>query len=297
MKVLTLTQAACYLASTEGAIYKLVEGGAIPPHKQGKKLLFVAEELDEWLSHLPGATVADGGAGRADVCGVCGGISHVVPHRETARLHPELWGHPALEIIKHLFRMAVKWGDLRQDPAADVAYLRLDERMIRVLTAEEETRLLDACQVLRLRAVVAFALLTGLRKGELLSLQWRDIGWQKLTVTVEGHHAKNRRYRTIPLTPTTLQVVRDRQAVRRAGLTGVTCHTLRHTFATRCLERGANIRRVQRWLGHASVKQTERYTHPEEAYDREAILVLEGPPCVPAMDRRMGEMPIFTELS
>ena len=51
-------------------------------------------------------------------------------------------------------------------------------------------------------------------------------------------------------------------AVKRAGLTKrVTCHTLRHSFATHMLEHGANIRSLQKLLGHADVKTTEIYTH------------------------------------
>ena len=48
-------------------------------------------------------------------------------------------------------------------------------------------------------------------------------------------------------------------------------HDLRHTFATRLLEKGVDIRVVQELLGHSSVKVTERYTHPNKARKYEAV--------------------------
>lgn len=53
-----------------------------------------------------------------------------------------------------------------------------------------------------------------------------------------------------------------KRAAQRAGLDKrVTCHTLRHSFATAMLENGTNIRVLQELMGHADVKTTERYTH------------------------------------
>ncbi len=65
-----------------------------------------------------------------------------------------------------------------------------------------------------------------------------------------------------------------KRAAARAGIDKrVTCHTLRHSFATHMLENGINIRALQKLLGHASVKTTEMYTH----VIKKDIVTLESP--------------------
>ncbi len=64
------------------------------------------------------------------------------------------------------------------------------------------------------------------------------------------------------------------RAARKAGMTGVAWHTLRHTYASHLVMRGVPIRNVQKWLGHASVKETEKYAHlyPDHGYADASLL-------------------------
>ncbi len=55
--VMMLTDTASYLATTEDAIYKLVETQAIPFHRLGRRLVFLQAEIDAWLARLPGTDV------------------------------------------------------------------------------------------------------------------------------------------------------------------------------------------------------------------------------------------------
>jgi site-specific recombinase XerD len=65
-------------------------------------------------------------------------------------------------------------------------------------------------------------------------------------------------------------------ACRKAGITDVSWHTLRHTFASRLLDRGVDIVTVQQLLGHSTVVTTMRYTHTNLDSKRNAVARLEG---------------------
>ena len=68
-----------------------------------------------------------------------------------------------------------------------------------------------------------------------------------------------------------------KSACKRAGITGITLHSLRHTTASRLVQKGASLYEVQKMLGHASSTTTQRYAHlvPEQAFDKMARILTE----------------------
>jgi integrase len=206
-----------------------------------------------------------------------------------------------LAALKNLFTMAITWGKASQNPVTQVRLFREENGRIRVVTDEEEARLLAACSP-TLRPVVITALHTGLRKSELLSLTWQDVDFQRRTITVDAAYAKNGETRSVPMTATvttTLRALRGAEApnaavfvtyrgtpyrnlrkvfldaCRRAGITGLTLHDLRHTFASRLVMASVDLPTVQAFMGHKTIQMTLRYTHLAPDHKRAAIAVLD----------------------
>jgi integrase/recombinase XerC len=213
-------------------------------------------------------------------------------------------------------RSFCKWlaltGRLAASPAGLLRAPRRGRKLPRWLEPEEIARLLVAPQgegfaALRARAVLETLYSTGMRVGELCSL---DEGRLDLIGGVAVVRGKGRKERLAPLGGPAIRSLEawrrlrdasfgrsgreaavfrgsrggrlDQREVRRllgdaiaqAGLAGrTTPHTLRHSFATHLLRAGADIRSVQELLGHASLATTQIYTHLSiddlrEAYKR-----------------------------
>ncbi len=191
-----------------------------------------------------------------------------------------------LDTLKSIFSKAVEWKYLVDSPARGVKRFRVQNRRTRILSADEQRRLLEACEKQpKLQALLKLALITGARIGELLTLAWEDCQDGYLTFW----QTKNGKVRRIPVTEaiaallasrprihpwvftnaktgkpyTTIRKVFER-ALERANITSgdVTVHTLRHTALSRMIEHGLDDFTVMSISGHSSTRMLERYTHP-----------------------------------
>jgi integrase len=203
-------------------------------------------------------------------------------------------------LITQLLNKAVEWEMLDQTPLKRT--LRVKERYSRAryLTKEEIARLLPECPVY-LKELVEVAIHTGMRKGELFNLQWKDIAGGFIYV----EKTKTEEPRQIPINDTLARVfkrIRRRQwqqgikseyvftyqgakliqsvkksfssALKRAGIVDFRFHDLRHTFASQVLMRGGSLKEVQELLGHKDIKMTMRYAHLSQEHKRKAVNLL-----------------------
>jgi integrase len=206
-----------------------------------------------------------------------------------------------LAFLRHLYTMAVTWGKATENPVKKVRFARENNGRMRMLSHEEEARLLTHCGP-QLRPIVITALHAGFRTSELLSLTWENIDFRRQTITVHAAYAKNGENRSVPMNDVltiTLKAVRMNTlgespvfcsrkgtpyrsfrsafelAVRKAGLENFTFHDLRHTFASRLVMAGVDLPTVKELMGHKDIKMTLRYTHLSNDHKQRAVRTLE----------------------
>jgi integrase/recombinase XerC len=207
-----------------------------------------------------------------------------------------------LATLRSFFRFLIKSGIVEQSPA-DLIFGPKQEHPIPVfLPIDEVFALVDCPQIttvlgLRNKAILELLYSTGLRVGELTSLNRRDVDFADGLVRVMGKGKKERivpvgnkalialkayldktheiRSRTTPssynpplflnfkggrLTPRSVARLTNHYVTLCGILKKVSPHSLRHTFATHLLDAGADLRSVQELLGHVSLSTTQKYT-------------------------------------
>lgn len=207
-----------------------------------------------------------------------------------------------LRQARHLFNIAVGEGWLLQSPfnKNDKLISEADEtKCERVLSLEEETLLLTACIGARehLRPRIICALDTGMRRGEMNKLRIMDLDFDSRTITIKATHTKTLTARRVIMTERVVDELLALSAgktgedpvfgsasVKKAwttlreqvGLSDVRWHDLRHTNATR-IEKSKRVSagQLQRHLGHADRRSTERYVNQDDEAVMEIADVLQ----------------------
>ncbi len=186
------------------------------------------------------------------------------------------------------------------NPAARLKPLATTRTIVDSYEDEELEQFFESC-TLEERAIFKAFYFTGLREQELAHLHWTDINLKKgiLSITAkpeQGFVPKNWEEREIPLHPDLKELLKQlpqrnhlvfpsfhgntnghllrmlNRVVTRAGLPGRWyLHKFRKTFATRALEKGADIRTVQALLGHKNITTTARYLSTSTDKMREAV--------------------------
>lgn len=275
-----------------------------------------ANDRSRWHAHITGTRLSEMALRRITRGDVLRWLDELIrkPGRG-ARLSRQTVKH-AFNLLRVCFADAVDRGHASANPCSDMRLPRVDER------SDEPWTWLTAAEIAQLeaypvregirrsakarwlrpeeRAIYRVAIYTGLRRGELWGLLWRDVrldgGAPEITVR-HSHHGptKSGKIRRVPLLPQAIQALREWRSLRPGvgdapvwpGVRGtvrredddaqwpkvaewlgrpVRFHDLRHTCASHLLQgtwapRPLRLEEVQVWLGHASITTTQRYSH------------------------------------
>jgi integrase/recombinase XerC len=232
--------------------------------------------------------------------GVPRDVDHLLIRGFLARLHQrglrKTSAARRLASLRTFFRYLCREGVLKTNPARTLLSPRLERRIPVHLEEADVAALLDvpgdSLPAVRNRALLELAYGTGVRCAELVGLDVDDVDLDERMIRVLG---KGRKERIVPFGRRAQHAVREYLHARkgvaaraaalflnryggrltdryvrklvgdrvRAVALGrkISPHTLRHSFATHLLERGADLRAIQELLGHASLSTTQRYTH------------------------------------
>ncbi len=194
-----------------------------------------------------------------------------------------------LSMLSVAFNVAIKeWEWLKENPVSKVSKEKERNKRDRWLTQDEERRLIENSPEW-IGEIIVFSVNTGLRQGELISLEWSRVNFFNKTILIDI--TKNGEQRTIPLNKNALNVIEKRSRARslkndyvflnrnggkvsavslgftfrksleKAEITNFRFHDLRHCCATRMAQRGVDIYKISKILGHKNIKMTQRYAH------------------------------------
>ena len=194
-------------------------------------------------------------------------------------------------LCRYIFNCAIRWEvpGTAKNPTTGIDLFPENNQRERYLSEEEAKRLftsLEKSDSAHLKYIITMLLLTGARKNEVLQAQWKDFDLQQRIWTIKFN--KSGKVRHVPLSDGMLQLLAMipktggnpylfpnpktgkpyvqiwhswHTARKRAGLSDVRIHDLRHSFASFLINNGRSLYEVQKLLGHTQIKTTQRYSH------------------------------------
>jgi integrase len=192
-----------------------------------------------------------------------------------------------LRALSIVLSRAVDFGHLPSRPK--IRKLKLEQRPPRFLSREEVGKWLKTASP-TLQRFSMLALLTGMRRGEIYRLRWRDVDAAQGTLTV--NESKSGRFRVVSLhedlaafltplrgEPDGFVMGREYKGLQRSfhrtagslGFEGVSMHTLRHTFASHYVMAGGELTALKEILGHRDITTTMIYAHLAQDFKRREI--------------------------
>jgi len=192
-----------------------------------------------------------------------------------------------LTLLKMIFNKGIKWELVDSNPVSKVSKGKEPPGRLRYLSVYEIKNLLNACNK-RILPIVLCALLTGMRRGEILKLKWKDVDLENNVIYLK--ETKSGKGRVIPIMSQLKELLlrlkknsisdEDRvfnvpyitlrryfkKALIKANISNFRFHDLRHTFASYFVMATNDLSSLQQILGHSTPIMTQRYAHLSKEY-------------------------------
>ncbi len=199
-------------------------------------------------------------------------------------------------VLKHALRLAVEWELLHQNAARGARLPKVAEGRTRYLSPAELKAALEAAPEW-MRAPIALAAFSGMRRGEVLGLRWKDVDLPGRQLYL--HETKNGSLRVVALNDLAVRVLQSlpqgkpadpvlpgvdpeklttytRRLFASLEIKDASFHSLRHTAASWLVMEGCDLYTVGRQLGHKTPRMTQRYAHLSPQFMQAAVGKLEG---------------------